>query len=316
MKKLVISILITIFIIYCIVYPTKMAVGVAYGLSLWYHNVLPTLLPFSILSYIIIHSNLYHALFSKISKMCKNTAFETELLYPIVFGFFFGFPIGAKLIADLYEIGHLSDHNISKYAALCTQFGPAFVINYIGNTQLHNEIPSFYLLLCIYLPSILCMLGLTVFETIQHLQDPSTAATDRGVGNKIPVSRSYLNFKIIDTGIINGFETMLRIAGYIVLFSILSEAINMLPGQHAWFSSLVTGLLEVTTGVNKCATSQLPYHVMFCFICGIVSFGGFCGMFQVKAIMKHCPFRLTSYIVIKTICALSSIGLALLCINL
>lgn len=315
MKKVIIPVLFTIFVIYCMIFPKEMAAGAASGLSLWYHSIVPTLLPFSILSYIIIQSNLYHALFSKISQMLpEKSTFEIELLYPILFGFFFGFPIGAKLIADLYETGHITGRNISRYVAICSQFGPAFVINYIGVTQLKNQIPTIYLLLSIYLPAIVLMVMLILCDSICLSHKQRLPNIDRK--QKKPASRSYINFKIIDTGIINGFETMLRIAGYIVLFSILSEAINQLPGQHACFSSLVTGLLEVTTGVNKVASTRLPVEAMYCIISGIVSFGGLCGLFQVKAIMKNCPFHLTSYIVLKLICAIASVGLALLCINL
>ncbi|MBQ8663656.1 MAG: hypothetical protein IJ471_07340 [Eubacterium sp.] len=300
-----------------------MAASCASGLALWYQNVVPTLLPFSILSYIIIHSNLYHALFSKICGILPSKAgFEAELLYPLFFGFLFGFPIGAKLMADLYETGHITGKGISFYTGVCNQFGPAFVINYIGFIQLQGLVPIPYLLLSIYGPSIALLILFPVMAQLKNGlfyrtgKNPLLQTLNRKVPEqqKKPASRSYLNFKIIDTGIINGFETMLRIAGYIVLFSILSGALNQLPGQHACFSSLVTGLLEVTTGVNKTISSGLSLEVMFCMICGTVSFGGFCGLFQTKAIMKNCPFHISSYIVLKLCCAMVSACIAYVCI--
>lgn len=310
MKKYIITIIITLFIIYCVIFPKEMAASTSAGLNLWYKNVLPTLLPFSILSYIIIYSDLYHVLFSKIQSLFrKNTSFQAELIYPFCLGFVFGFPIGAKLIADLYETGHITNHNMSRYTAICNQFGPAFVINYIGIAQLQDKIPGLCLIISIYLPSLL-LLGIS--PILDHAHNKVCAKnphSDTCNLKKKPASGSHINIKIIDTGIINGFETMLRIAGYIVLFSILSGALNQLLGQQARFASLVTGLLEVTTGVNKYTTSQLPLEIVFPMICGIVSFGGFCGIFQTKAIMKNCPFHITSYIFLKCICAITSIGI-------
>lgn len=310
MKHRLIGICITIFIIYCIVFPRGMALGVVNGLSLWYHNVLPTLLPFSIFSYIIIQSNLYHAIFSKLNRsFWNNSLFDANLLYPLLFGYFFGFPIGAKLMADLYETGQITSHRLSQYVAVCTQFGPAFIINYIGHAQLKDQIPSSLLLLSIYSPSVV----LFVITVIKDSLCISSGTHNLQLQQKEPASRSYINFKIIDTGIINGFETMLRIAGYIVIFSILSNGLQQISGNHGILSLIVTGLLEVTTGVNQLVLAKLPIKVVFCAICGIVSFGGLCGLFQVKAIMKHCPFITTTYLKTKLLCATVSIGIAILC---
>lgn len=310
MKHRLIGIVITIFILYCIVFPRQMALDVVSGLSLWYHNVLPTLLPFSILSYIIIQSNLYHAIFSKLNhSFCRNSKLNANLLYPFIFGYLFGFPIGAKLMADLYETGKITNHRLSEYTALCTQFGPAFIINYIGHAQLQDQIPSAWLLFSIYGPPFVLFVLTSMKDSLFVSDGKQTLLLQQ----KEPASRSYINFKIIDTGIINGFETMLRIAGYIVLFSILSNGLTQLSEQHGILSLIVTGLLEVTTGVNQLVLAKLPIRVVFSAICGLVSFGGLCGLFQVKAIMKHCPFVTATYVKTKLLCATLSVGIAILC---
>lgn len=318
MKNILIGILITSFILYCMVFPREMALSVANGLSLWYHNVLPTLLPFSILSYIIIQSNLYHAIFSKMNRtLFKQSTFNAQLLYPLLFGYFFGFPIGAKILADLYETKQVNEHRLSEYTVICTQFGPAFIINYIGIVQLHKQLPIPILLLSIYAPSFLLLTFMLIKDcnNNKHLHNLPLTTPLECISKKKPVSRSYINFKIIDTGIINGFETMLRIAGYIVLFSILSDAFCQFIGNNGYFSSLVTGLLEVTTGVNQIVTSKLPMVTQYCAIIGIVSFGGMCGLFQVKAIMKNCPFHAITYFLLKLLCAFTSICIGMLCIQ-
>ena len=55
---------------------------------------------------------------------------------------------------------------------------------------------------------------------------------------------------VIDNGIMNGFETITRLGGYILLFSILSASIS-----HFWFFPLAgkyifLGILELTTGLH------------------------------------------------------------------
>lgn len=299
MKKIIFIIFLTLFIWYCIFFSKEMAFGVATGLTLWYKNVVPTLLPFCILSYIIIHSNLYHSLFLKLRLFS-----EPELLYPAVFGFVCGFPIGAKLMADLYESNHIGKKRFTLYTAAFNNFGPAFIMNYIGISQLQNIISAQELFISIYLPSILLFLVLFVTEK-RH-------GAVQAKQHKKPASRSFLNFKTIDTGIINGFETMLRIAGYIVLFSILARAAMLFLGQYDMFLSLLTGLMEVTTGVNLLANTSSSLSVKYCMICGTVSFGGLCGLFQTKSIMKNCPFHILQYACVKLLCAFSSVIIAFL----
>ena len=58
MKKIMYIIIVIGFLIYILAFPEKSVGAAAIGLNLWYENMLPTLLPFSILSYILIHSGI------------------------------------------------------------------------------------------------------------------------------------------------------------------------------------------------------------------------------------------------------------------
>ncbi len=268
---------------------------------MWYDQVVPTLLPFCILSYIIIQTDLYHSVFQKLMGIFPfSSQGSAEKLYPICFGYVCGFPIGSKLTADLYEAGHLSPKPVTRLCAISNQFGPAFLVNYIAITQLQSPKDSYVLLISIYLPPLL--IGWIWYKISQNPREH--------IQYKIPAPRSQLNVKIIDTGIINGFETMLRIAGYIVIFSIISGIINQIPIRASIIKALISGLCEITTGIQKIAATSLPHQTKLTLICAIVSFGGLCGMFQTKAMMRHAPFRLSNYVTFKSLCAMSSIVLA------
>lgn len=316
MKKCLFTIGFTCIFAYCILFPAEASSAVSNGLTLWYRSVLPTLLPFSIFSYIIIHADLYHAFFSKRAKIRQTQkAFQSALLYPLFFGFLCGFPIGAKLLADLYESSHLKTERISLYAAACNHFGPAFLLVYVKEAKLQGQVPATVLLLSIYLPPLVLFVLLLLNEKVnmQVVKQKTTGLKTAVSGlstDKKPASRSALNFQIIDAGIINGFETMLRIAGYIVSFSILAQAAAKFAGQYPSLLSLLAGILEVTSGVDRITQGTLALPVKTCAICGIVSFGGFCGLFQTKSIMRNCPFKILPYVVLKLICATMSVVIA------
>lgn len=291
MKRIIPSIVLTLLLIYLLLFPKQMAADTASGLLLWYKNVVPTLLPFCIISYIIIQSNLYHTIFGQIAALLpgKKTV-RPETLYPVCLGFVCGFPIGSKLTADMYALGRLDAEEATKLCAVSNQFGPAFVVNYIAVSQLNDSRFAPVLLLSVYLPPLVC--------GIIWMKRPDKSSSLR----KIPASRSQINFKIIDAGIMNGFETMLRVAGYIVVFSILSGAVELLPVDFPAGKALVSGILEITTGTQKIAAAKMDVSWKLPLICAIVSFGGFCGLFQTNAIMKAAEFKRNKYIVFKLIC--------------
>ncbi len=272
---------------------------------MWYKSVVPTLLPFCMISYIIIQSNLYHSVFQKILKALPGQGQRRpEVLYPLCLGLICGFPIGAKLTGDMYALGHLSGKTATRLCAMSNHFGPAFVVNYIGLAQLHSPQAVPLLLVCIYAPPLI--LGSIWMAGVK----------EPAFRHEKPASRSQINFKIIDAGIINGFETMLRIAGYIVIFSILSGALDQLPLSAPLFKAVGTGILEVTTGSEAVASSCADFTRKLVLICAMVSFGGFCGIFQTKAIMKNTPFRLSEYILFKFLCSAGSALLAVLLVYL
>ncbi len=200
--------------------------------------------------------------------------------------------------------GHLSGKTATRLCAMSNHFGPAFVVNYIGLAQLHSPQAVPLLLVCIYAPPLI--LGSIWMAGVK----------EPAFRHEKPASRSQINFKIIDAGIINGFETMLRIAGYIVIFSILSGALDQLPLSAPLFKAVGTGILEVTTGSEAVASSCADFTRKLVLICAMVSFGGFCGIFQTKAIMKNTPFRLSEYILFKFLCSAGSALLAVLLVYL
>lgn len=78
---------------------------------------------------------------------------------------------------------------------------------------------------------------------------------------KETASRFHMDMQIIDAGIIHGFETLIKICGYIILFSIFCEMLQTLPFPVYWFSLAATGFLEVTNGVALLSTSACTRQI-------------------------------------------------------
>ena len=71
------------------------------------------------------------------------------------------------------------------------------------------------------------------------------------------MSKQTSKGNLLDTSIMNGFEIITQLGGYIILFSILS---GLLMDLHPFGSAspLLCGVLEITTGIAQLAASSLP----------------------------------------------------------
>ena len=104
MKKILYIIILISFLIYILAFPGESVKAASIGLSLWYENMLPTLLPFSILSYILIHSGILDQSARWIHKFLKHVfPISSAGIYPLIAGLLFGFPMGSKITADLVQ---------------------------------------------------------------------------------------------------------------------------------------------------------------------------------------------------------------------
>ena len=119
---------------------------------------------------------------------------------------------------------------------------------------------------------------------------------------------SEMKKEIIDAGIIHGFETLIKICGYIILFSIFCEMLQTLPFPAHWFSLAATGFLEVTNGVALLSTSACTRHIKSLLAVLFLSWGGLSGIFQVSSILHQTGLSLRNYVLQKIILLLLTVG--------
>lgn len=307
MKKKIFAILLALCVLYCLLYPSGMARAAAGGLTLWYRSVLPTLLPFSIFSSIIIHSGLYDTCFFKIHPIFRRLfPVRAPLVYPMAAGFLFGFPLGSKICADLYRAGKITKQEAETVSCICNNFGPAFLCNYMIGSFTEPILPTWAVLTACYAPPLL--LGRLKLGKIQ-------SSREYAVQQKMPASRSQINFKIIDDGIMDGFTTMIKLAGYIMLFAMLADIVQMIPIGNPVLKCICIGFMEITNGIHAVSLSDAAPLPKYLLDIGIVNFGGLSGLFQTASMMKSTGMRTTAYARFKLQCSFLGMGLiSLFCI--
>lgn len=255
----------------------KVAVeGARFGLMLWANRLLPSLLPFLILTQILIKSGYLDAITKKL-----------HLPYPhfvLLAGTLFGFPMGCKLTADLYQQGQLSKKEASLLFIISNHMSPAFVGGYILSETLGAPglIPITYLIL--YLPAV-CY-GLFALRLMPRQQTFHTKSQPVGKSTKKSTSGLQLDFTILDAGIMDSFETMLKLGGYVMLFSIITAMCRHFLSASPALCTLLAGLLEITGAVSAIDGFFANAYFKYVVILAATAFGGCSGIAQTASLIR------------------------------
>lgn len=266
-----------LFLLYFIFFQQDALNASRQGLILWFEQILPTLLPFSILSYVVLRSNLFAI------KKAKDGILSIEEWYVILCGFLFGFPIGSKLTADLYQNHRISKERAQILCVFTNNLSPVFVTAALQQILHLKAGISFYLLLY-GIPFVYGMLQLFQMRTQQIPYKQKNTA-----------SRFQMNMQIVDAGIINGFETLLKICGYIMMFSILAQMLRSVPWKHSLIPLLMTGCMEVTNGIAMLGSSDIASRFKYLFALFFLSLNGISGLFQTASILSQTDLSMRNY---------------------
>ena len=102
------------------------------GLLLWYHNMIPSLFPFMVLSGFLIKSGLSNRIGKSLQPILGSIfQLPPQMLYAIFMGFLCGFPMGAKMVADLLENKQITKKQGEFLLAFCNNIGPLYMLGYI-----------------------------------------------------------------------------------------------------------------------------------------------------------------------------------------
>ncbi len=296
MKRNLFHIIIILFFAVILIFPETVFNGACTGLLLWFEIVLPTLLPFLIVSGLLINTPAIHLLV-KVTSPAFSRLFHVSDFgsFSVLCGFLCGYPMGGKVTSDLYRSGKISLEEAKYLLSFCNNTSPMFIISFVMHQSLnaaHLIVPAMCIL---FLSPLLCSFIFRIFyklDTPKHKLSPT---------NAFPVNQNY---NLLDDCIMKSFETITKIGGYIMLFSILVTLFSSLPVTHSLIDMLFLPFLEITNGVSLLSQSMIPFSDKFVIMLSLVSFGGWCSIAQTKCIVSDSSIPLFPYIIQKLVTTL------------
>ena len=307
MKKSIGGVLSVLCLLMLLFNPGLALEGARQGLVLWGNVVLPTLLPFMICSGVIVAMDAIRILTGPFKPILSGIlSLSDQGSFCLMSGLLCGYPMGAKTTSDFLDQGRLSVREGKYLLAISNHPSPMFVLGFVMAQialipSMIPPCPLWAVLAALYLPILpISMLARYCYHyKRQPLEEtyPVTAQSEPGTpACSEPETTACFSF---DTHMMSCFETMVKIGGYIILFSILALYLTVFPFQMPpLLRPALLGSVEITTGIQIIASS-VPGKMGALLIIGSAAFGGFSGIFQTKSVLKNAGLSIRHYMLWK-----------------
>lgn len=281
-----------------LLYPSLVISGASEGVLLWFYTVLPNLFPFFVITNLLISTGGFQVISHIFAPLCsKCFKVSADGVIVILGGFLCGYPMGAKMVADLFQRARISEQEGNYLLSFCNNASPMFIVGFFVTQKL--KIPSLALpsLLILFLSPIFCS-----FVFRKHYIKGQQKMGRLRCEKKVQLS-SVGFWEYFDLAIWNGMETILKIGGYIIFFSILAKLCNHLPLSGNLWRHILVPSLEITNGLSLLEDADLLFEQKYILMMAQLSFGGFCAMFQTRCVLKEFDFSMCLYIIEKLVTA-------------
>lgn len=280
-----------VFLLILLLFPEIAAEGSKNGLILWATVLVPSLLPFSILTSLIRH-------------YMKGRPFHYLLLAA---GILSGYPIGAKIAGELYKDGSLSWKKALFFAGFTNNPSPMFVIFFVAGNMLHMGSGKYLFYVLVLLSSLLGSLCFILFTK-------KTAHGKSELPNRpAPERTEPKTFSgVIDAEISSSALLLIKIGGYIMLFSIFTTLLRRLPVIPYYAKLLLGSIAEITTGDAMIAEAPFAPSTKIILSLAATAFGGLSAAAQTNSVLQNTGLPLSRYLIMKLLAGMFALLLGLI----
>lgn len=270
-KKFVPILLFICAFLYLLCRPQAASASVRSGLLLWYHSVVPTLLPFMLLTGLLLRLRLLEPLLPFLQR-CLAPIFGCSGygVFAILCGFTAGFPMGAKLTRTLLDQKKISHKEACHLIGFVNNPSPAFLLSYVSADQWQHPELGILLIGNVFGSALLYGI-LSSFRFRSVCTDPSRSGSVRAAA----IHESPQDcFALIDSCIEDAVSATVRIGVYLIVFSMLVDAAASIPLASTPVGLVLFAALELTNGIHLIAHSTLSFQVQLVLIPALAAFGG------------------------------------------
>lgn len=322
--------------LFMLISPETVTTGAANGLLLWYRRVLPVLFPFLLITGLMIRTgsiSMVNRILSPV--LMPFLGISGNASFSVVCGFLCGFPVGAKSCSDLTCEEKISSSEGEYLLSFCNNVSPAFLSGYVASQCLGMKERAQICLLLPILAALCCSFlfrrwySFNCFPHSENLfsakrpyrnftlaRNPhntftqtkslsKTSAPAREISLFPNSSNQPLPFaEALDESILSACDSITRIGGYMIAFSVLLAFMEKLSFQNPLWKHVLLPGMELTGGIRMLCQADLSSDLRFLLVMAHCSFGGICALFQTKCMIRSQSWSFFRYTTEKLITAM------------
>lgn len=296
LKYIVLTLILIVFIL-----NIKVVINSTYDASvLFFKKIFITIFPFIILCDILIYFN-YHLFIKRIFGKLINKIFNIDSNTSIVFilSVLTSHPSNAVYIKNLLD-NKLIDIKTANRILIYTYFPSiAFVIGVIG-ISLYN---SFKIGLLLW---IICFIN-NIFIGLYLRKDNSYIES---ITNE---TKNISFFECFKLSIVKAINTSFIILGNLIVFTIIINLLVKYVSINSTILSILTGFLELTSGVISISKLSIPFNIKFALTSLILNFSSLSILFQSFSILSDYKINIKKTLTIKLMFGIIIFLLLIIC---
>lgn len=275
-----------LFLLLC--YPSLSLQYALTGLELWLTKMVPALLPFIILSGIMMHRNLTQPFIGLVHPLLHRLfGTDKDGSYAVLMGFLCGFPMGARIVGELYGASRIDREEASYLLSFCNNIGPVYFLGYVlSELSITHGVFPFAVMYGIPL-----LYGFVLCRIRRAAKTLSSSSSQKPSHSAVKIQNPPASLgTALDESIVSGLIAVAKLGGYMIFFNLLGILFTPFPDIPESLKALYGCLLEITSGIHTCGAQ----HKLIALT--LLPFGGFSCIAQTSSMICKTDLSLSSYL--------------------
>ena len=271
-----------------ILFSDKITTAAYNSLYLWFNVLIPALFPFMVISSWLDFGSIKMPAF--INRICIYLFGVKSNLIPVfLISFLCGYPVGAKIISQMYSDKKISVDTAEHLLSFCNNPGVVLIISVVSTSMLSDQNAAlFFIIICVFSSLLTAIIYNRVFPLVHsantHLKTKSSSQIT------------------LYSSISSAVKSILIVGGCIIFFSVISEIVlNLIPLDSQYIKGIISGILEFINGMKQISSSNIDRNFMYSIIAAILSWGGLSVHLQTSMVMENNGISIKKYMICKAL---------------
>ncbi|MCM3337247.1 nucleoside recognition domain-containing protein [Paenibacillus sp. MER TA 81-3] len=309
-----------VLLVLCIVsYPDQAFQASLQGLKVWWNIIFPALLPFLVLSEILIAYGFVHGLGVLLDPLMR-VLFRLPGVggWAWSVGWTAGYPAGAEAVIRLRKQQALTRREAERLLGLSHASSPIFMIAVVGVGFVQQAEVGLIIAIVHWASAILAMFILRSTDAF-HPEPKSVSVSELRRSTRLPFYRRMLDAmelahrqdgrpfgKLLGDAVTSAVQTLMMIGGYMMIFSVIIRVLRIAIPQELG-SFMLNGLLEVNLGAYTFGSAAFQSTLFQTALLGaVIAWSGVSAHMQVHSLMKGSDLRYMRFLASRIVHAVAA----------